>query len=171
MGKTARDFAMAQTLLIRPYEKRDETQVVMLARELQDHEAGIFDRMTPPREIGSWYVTRILRSSRRSGGELLVAERNGQVIGYATVLLGQSSESAMDEVFYTFAYIGDLIVARAARGQGIGKALLAECERLARAAGEKWLRVTVLSRNPRAVSLYRRFGFDGQFIDMEKPLS
>lgn len=162
---------MVHTLLIRPYELQDEPEVVMLAQELQHHEAGIYDRMAPPREIGSWYVTRILRNSRGSGGELLVAERHGRVIGYATVLLGQSSESAMDEVLYTFAYVGDLVVAEAARGQGIGKALLAECERLARAAGEKWLRVTVLSGNARAVSLYRRFGFDSQFIDMEKPLS
>jgi len=162
---------MAPGLLIRPFEIRDEMEVVILARELQDHEAGIFDRMTPSREIGSWYVTRILRNSRGSGGELLVAERKGRVIGYATILLGQSSESAMDEVLYTFAYVGDLVVAQAARRQGVGKALLVECERLARAAGEKWLRVTVLSRNAKAVSLYRRFGFDSQFIDMEKPLA
>jgi ribosomal protein S18 acetylase RimI-like enzyme len=162
---------MAGTFLIRPYELRDELEVVVLARELQQHEARIFDRMAPPREIGSWYVTRILRNSRGSGGELLVAERSRRVIGYATVLLGQSSESAMDEVLYTFAYVGDLVVARRARSRGVGKALLAECERLARKAGEKWLRITVLSRNARAVSLYRQFGFDSQFIDMEKPLS
>jgi ribosomal protein S18 acetylase RimI-like enzyme len=77
----------------------------------------------------------------------------------------------MDEVLYTFAYVGDLVVAPAVRGQGIGKALLAECERLARAAGEKWLRITVLSRNLRAVSLYRQLGFDSQFTNMEKQLS
>ena len=143
----------------------------MLARELQDHEAKIFDRMTPPREIGSWYVTRMLSDARGSGGELLVAECDGRLAGYASLLIGQSSENAIDEVFYTFAYVGDLVVARSERGRGIGKALLAECERLARAAGEKWLRVTVLTGNLRAVSLYKNFGFDSQFTDMEKRLS
>ena len=162
---------MTQQLLIRPYDSRDEHEVVMLARELQDHESRIFDRMTPPHEIGSWYVARILRDACDSGGELLVAERDGQVAGYATLLVGQSSENAMDEVFYTFAYVGDLVVARSEHGRGIGKALLTECERLARAAGEKWLRVTVLSRNRRAVSLYSNFGFDSQFTNMEKRLS
>jgi ribosomal protein S18 acetylase RimI-like enzyme len=162
---------MAHSLLIRPYELRDELEVVMLARELQAHEARIFDRMTPPREIGSWYVTRILHDARGSGGDLLVAEHNGRVLGYATLLVGQSSEPAMDEVLYTFAYVGDLVVAPAVRGQGIGKALLAECERLARAAGEKWLRITVVSRNLRAVSLYRQVGFDSQFTKMDKQLS
>jgi ribosomal protein S18 acetylase RimI-like enzyme len=162
---------MSQPLLIRPYEVRDELAVVMLARELQGHESRIFDRMTPPREIGSWYVARILRSARDSGGELLVADRGGQAIGYATLLLGRSSESEMDEVLYTFAYVGDLIVTHPLRRQGIGKALLTECERLARAAGEKWLRVTVLSRNSNAIALYRGAGFDGQFTEMEKPLS
>jgi ribosomal protein S18 acetylase RimI-like enzyme len=162
---------MTQQLLIRPYESSDEHKVVMLSRELQDHESRIFDRMTPPNEIGSWYVARILRDARNSGGELLVAERDGHVAGYATLLIGQSSENAMDEVFYTFAYVGDLVVARSEQDRGIGKALLIECERLARAAGEKWLRVTVLSRNGRAVSLYNNFGFESQFTSMEKQLS
>jgi ribosomal protein S18 acetylase RimI-like enzyme len=162
---------MTPQILIRPYDSRDEHGVVMLARELQAHEAQIFDRMTPPREIGSWYVARSLRDARKSGGELLVAERNGLVVGYATLLVAQSSETAMDEVFYTFAYIGDLVVARFEQGRGIGRALLTECERLARAAGEKWLRVTVLSRNRRAVSLYTNFGFDSQLTNMEKRLS
>jgi GNAT superfamily N-acetyltransferase len=162
---------MAQSLLIRPYEPRDEHGVVLLARELQEHEARIFDRMTPPRDIGSWYVFRIVQDARASGGDLLVAERKGRLAAYATLLVGQSSLTAMDEVHYTFAYVGDLVVTQSERGRGIGKALLAECERLARAAGEKWLRVTVLSRNLRAVSLYRQCGFDSQFTDMEKPLA
>jgi GNAT superfamily N-acetyltransferase len=162
---------MNQQFLIRPFQSRDQYEVVMLARELQDHEAKIFDRMTPPREIGSWYVSRMLNDARGSRGELLVAECDGRLAGYASLLIGQSSQNAIDEVFYTFAYVGDLVVARSERGRGIGKALLAECERLARAAGEKWLRVAVLSGNLRAVSLYKNFGFDSQFTDMEKRLS
>lgn len=70
-----------------------------------------------------------------------------------------------------YALVGDLIVTQAARGQGIGTALVAECERLARQAGEKWLRVTVLAANRRAGELYRRHGFAQQLIDMEKALT
>jgi ribosomal protein S18 acetylase RimI-like enzyme len=74
-------------------------------------------------------------------------------------------------VFYAHAYIGDLIVTKSARRLGVGAALLAECEKLARVAGEKWLRITVLAANLEAVHVYRRFGFTDQFIDMEKPFT
>jgi GNAT superfamily N-acetyltransferase len=157
-------------VLIRAYEERDETRVVSLVQELQDHEAALYDRMSPSQDIGSWYVSRMLRDARSSGGEVLVAEHGGDVVGYASLLVGQSSDSTMDEVRYTYAYIGDLIVTRSARGLGIGKALLLECERLARAAGEQWLRVTVLSGNSGAREAYRRAGFESLLIEMEKPL-
>lgn len=162
---------MRSGLKIRPYQPRDESEVVLLVRELQNHESNLFDRMSPAREIGSWYVSRILREARESGGDLIVAELDGRIVGYATLFARQSSETAIDEVYYTYACIGDLIVTKSARGSRIGAALLGECERLARAAGEKWLRITVLAANRDTVQIYQRFGFTHQFIDMEKPLT
>lgn len=159
-----------QAFAIRPYEDRDEGEVVELVRQLQNHESTFFDRMLPPSEIGSWYVLRALRDTRGSGGEFLVAELEGRVIGYATVLVGQSSREFLDEVLYTYAYVGDLIVTKDARGQGAGVALLEECESHARRAGEKWLRIGAIAANRDAVRLYRRHGFADQFLRMEKPL-
>ena len=34
-----------------------------------------------------------------------------------------------DEVRYAYAYVGDLVTARASRRRGVGKLLLEECER------------------------------------------
>jgi ribosomal protein S18 acetylase RimI-like enzyme len=162
--------SMKQGLRIRPFQSKDESEVVLLVRELQDHEAVYFDRMAPSSDIGSWYVSRVLREARDSGGELIVAELDGRIVGYATLLTRQSSETSIDEVLYTYAYVGDLIVTKSARGRGVGAQLLQECERLARAAGERWLRITVLAANPQAIEVYKRFGFTDQLIDMEKPL-
>ena len=75
-----------------------------------------------------------------------------------------------DEVAYTYAYVGDLVVAETARGRGIGQRLLDECERRARAAGRDEMRVSVLARNEGAHQVYRRFGFDDLLIDMRKML-
>jgi ribosomal protein S18 acetylase RimI-like enzyme len=161
---------MKQGLRIRPFQSKDESEDVLLVRELQDHEAVYFDRMAPSSDIGSWYVSRVLREARDSGGELIVAELDGRIVGYATLLTRQSSETSIDEVLYTYAYVGDLIVTKSARGRGVGAQLLQECERLARAAGERWLRITVLAANPQAIEVYKRFGFTDQLIDMEKPL-
>jgi GNAT superfamily N-acetyltransferase len=126
--------------------------------------------MLPTTEIGSWYILRALRDARGSGGEFLVAELDGRVIGYATVLVGQSSRAFLDEMPYTYAYVGDLIVTKDARRRGIGVALLEECERRARGAGEKWLRIGVIAANSDAARLYERYGFAVQFLRMEKPL-
>jgi len=160
-----------QTVAIRPYEDRDEREVVEFVRELQNHESAFYDRMLPSSEIGSWYVLRALRDARGSGGEFLVAELDGRVIGYATVLVGQSSQELLDEVLYTYAYVGDLVVAKSARRRGVGVALLEECERIARRAGEKWLRIGAIAANSDAARIYERYGFVIQFLRMEKPLT
>jgi ribosomal protein S18 acetylase RimI-like enzyme len=158
------------SLTIRPYHFNDEVKVVFLVRELQEHESSFFDRLAAPHKVGSWYLAHILREARQNGGELIVAELDGRIVGYATLLLGQTSEGSFDEMPYTYAVIGDLIVTESARTQGVGAALLREGERLARAAGERWLRVNVFAGNERALQVYRRFGFAEHVIEMEKPL-
>ena len=64
----------------------------------------------------------------------------------------------------------DLAVMKQYWRQGIGTALLKECERRSLAAGVKWLRLSVLSSNSQAVTAYRKFGFGDLLVTMEKPL-
>ena len=71
---------------------------------------------------------------------------------------------------FTYAYVGDLAVTAARRGQGIGKAMLAECERRARVVCARWLRIMALAGNSQARSAYRALGFEEQFVSFEKPL-
>jgi ribosomal protein S18 acetylase RimI-like enzyme len=158
-------------LEITPYDTMDESEVVGLVRELQAHEAKLFDRMMPPNEMGSWYILRLLQKVGETGGTFLVARLEGRIVGYATLLARQTTETVLDEVVYSYASIGDLVVAESARGLGIGARLIEECENLARADGQKWLRITVLAANARARQLYERMGFTDCFIDMEKPLA
>lgn len=55
--------------------------------------------------------------------------------------------------------VSELHVAPAARGSGIGAALLVEAEGQARAAGHRSMTLQVLTENP-AINLYERFGFE-----------
>ena len=41
---------------VRPYDTRDLSAVVRLVRELQAHEAVLFDRMKPAQAMGAWYI-------------------------------------------------------------------------------------------------------------------
>jgi ribosomal protein S18 acetylase RimI-like enzyme len=57
------------------------------------------------------------------------------------------------------AHIGALAVAAEARGRGVGTALLAEVEAVARRRGRPRLSLDVVDTNPRARALYERLGF------------
>jgi len=140
-------------------------------RELQGHEAQFYDRMKPPGDMGHWYIEGLRGGIAKHKGSFLVAQAGNLIVGYATLLTEVTSEDERDEVLYTYAYIGDLAVLKAKRGQGYGRALLSECERIARQAGRKWLRLGVLANNVGARRFYRGFGLEEKFPTLEKPLT
>jgi len=156
---------------VRPYQKRDLPTLLALARELQAHEAEIYDRMKSPADIGPWYFENFIARCAKEAGFILVAEEGREILGYAIVLTAVEEDGSDDEIAYTFAHIADLVVTRMARGKGIGKLLLEECERLARAAGRDLLNIGVLAQNPRARHVYEAFGFADHHITMSKKLA
>jgi ribosomal protein S18 acetylase RimI-like enzyme len=161
---------LPEGLTIRGYRDGDEAAVIALVRELQIHEGQYIDRLKPPDTIGPWYVEALIDEVAKNKGSFLVAERDGLVVGYATLLAEMSSRDEKDEIDYSYSYVGDLAVLYAHRGLGIGKALLEECERLARAAGQKWLRLGVIAENRGARRFYERFGLEERFLTLEKRL-
>lgn len=164
-------MSFAGAIVIRPYRDGDAPQLLALIRELQDHEAKLFDRMRPAADIDDGYIRHLLRDCAAKAGALLVAEWQGALVGYATVLTRVANEGSVDEIPYCYALVGDLAVASPMRGHGLGLRLLEECELRARAAGARWLRVNSLAANDRALNLYRRFGFGDLLIELEKPLA
>ena len=160
---------------IRSFEDRDRQAVIELARELQAKEIQYFDRLMPPEQFGDWYLDYLLKCCAEDKGEILVAETEAEsgalsIVGYTVVLTEVSSQEEVEEIDYTYAYVQDVAVTVRCRGRGIGSALLARGEQLAREAGAKWLRLTVLSENDDAVRVYRRAGFKPLLSTFEKPL-
>jgi len=155
---------------VRDYSPQDDlASLIALVRELQSHEEGLYDRMRPAADMGDWYIEHLARQCRDHAGRLLVAESRGLVVGYASILT-RVEESSVDEIAHSYAYVGDLAVAAAMRGQGIARRLLEACEAEARRRGAGHLRVTALAANIRAREVYRAFGFADLFVDLEKPL-
>ena len=161
---------MNAKVTIRPFRPSDEMAVVSIVRELQDHESQFYDRLKPSDEIGTWYVDWIQDDNARNQGHFLVAEMDGLAVGYATLNPSMNSEESREEIFYEYGHVGDLAVLKAYRGRGIGLKLLTECERLARAAGRKWLRLGVHAGNEGARRLYERFQLKERFLTLEKLL-
>jgi ribosomal-protein-alanine N-acetyltransferase len=83
-------------------------------------------------------------------GVLTVAELSGRIAGYALVMLRANSSAAR---------LYSLAVASDAAGQGIGQALLAAAESIARLRGASAMRLEVHERNRRAARLYRQSGY------------
>lgn len=161
---------MNDTLEIRDYRPEDSEALIALVRELQSFEERIYDRLIPPADIGAWYVERLLRDCIDMKGRIRVATRSNRLVGFATVMTDVVVDDERDEVEYSHAHVGDLIVTEAERGQGTGHALLADCEAIARAAGALWLRITAHAANSRAREVYGQFGFRELFVNFEKPL-
>jgi GNAT superfamily N-acetyltransferase len=88
----------------------------------------------------------------------LIAEWNGKPAGYALFFGMYSTWEGKHGVF-----LEDLFVQEALRGRGIGKALLAEVARLARAEGCFGVRWEVLDWNEPAIQFYKSLGAD--FLD------
>lgn len=108
----------------------------------------------------------LLDSQRLAASDIrfFVARWNGTVVGCAALMIGDAGQGELKRM-----YVDD-----AARGKGIGRALLAHIETTARAQSLHVLRLETGGEQPEALSLYRAAGFKdrGPFGDyLPDPLS
>lgn len=91
---------------------------------------------------------------------ILVAEREGTLVGFIGIRGGP---------FRRNRHCAHIVmgIRQADAGQGLGKLLLAEIEKWARAQGLRRLELTVMADNHRAVRLYRGAGFQMEGLKRE----
>ena len=130
----------------------------MTIREARDSDAvaiaSLLGELGFPTDAAA--VPRRLERMCAEGGQwALVAERDGQVLGTATVMvrhmLSRDAPSGR---------VTTVVVSEAARSQGIGGALLARAEEICREAGCGALEVTSAAQRTRAHEFYLRLGFE-----------
>ena len=97
---------------------------------------------------------------------VLVAESEGQVIGLAITSMRAELLSGEPS-----AHLEALLVTAAARGLGVGRALLRESELEARERGALSISLNAFALNTRARGLYESEGFDGELIRYTKPIT
>jgi ribosomal protein S18 acetylase RimI-like enzyme len=96
-------------------------------------------------------------ASRDATADVLVADLDGQVVGAVTVVTGGGPWSERAEPGE--AEIRMLVVARSARGAGVGTALVSACLERARSAGCTAVRLSTEPEMTVAHRLYERLGF------------
>jgi hypothetical protein len=94
-----------------------------------------------------------MRAIFATGGEMCIAVREGQVVGVAVFRWFENTHAGRKF------YVDDLVTDEAARSSGVGHALLAFLERLARSRGCSGLELDSGTHRQRAHKFYFREGF------------
>ncbi len=158
-------------MLIRDFnEHTDLDEVRHCLVELQNYERTLDPRMPSGGDIVDDYIPRMLFRCETCSGKVLIAEVDGQIAGYATVLSRVSSDE-LEDGGIEYGLVSDLVVREAFRGQGLGRQLLDAAESYARTRDVKWLRIGVLAGNQSARDLYTSMGFANLYVELEKDLT
>jgi GNAT superfamily N-acetyltransferase len=155
-------------MLIREYEARGDAGGVRACWiELQEFERTLDARVPPGSASVDRYLDRLFAHCRAFDGRLFVAEREGQVLGFISVLAAMRSEEPDDDPT-PYAYVADLVVLPDHRGGGLGRALLLRAERYARERGKASLRLRVKGGNQQARAFYATGGYSEYELELEK---
>ncbi len=155
-------------MIIRPLNRHTDMEGLRdCLIELQDFERTIDPRMPPGAEIADDYIFEMLEDCETCDGAIIVADDDGHIAGYATILTRVQTDS-VDDGDVEFGLISDLVVQRHYRRSGYGLRLIREAEAIARAKKVRWLRISVLAANQVARRLYTELGYKELHLDLEK---
>ena len=135
---------------IRPASAADAQSIGSLAREFQRYLRALGDQ-THFEFSAETYVRDGFGPHPAFSG--LVAERNGEVVGYLLYHFGYDTDRAM-----RLLYVIDLYVGETERRRGVGEALMRAAATVCREAGAQELVWSVFFTNELAFRFYERFG-------------
>jgi ribosomal protein S18 acetylase RimI-like enzyme len=141
---------------IRPAKQGDRELVRELWQQFEEELDG------PDYLRESWDEAWSDLSETVRSGVALIAEEDEHPVGFIFCVLGDVGRKT--------AHVTDLYVTPAARGRGVGQALLAAIVEPAREAGLDHVSLEVLTRNSEARRLYNRLGFVPVDVFMVAPL-
>jgi len=138
---------MTDTILIRAAEPGDIDTILQFIRDLADYEK-LAHAVNTDRDTLARYLF-----GARPMAEVLIAERQGDAIGFALFFHNFSTFEGRPGL-----YLEDLFVRPDARGSGAGKALLVRLAQLAVERDCARLEWSVLDWNEPAIAVYRAIG-------------
>ncbi len=149
--------------------QRDRAAALSFIRGSQayEHEVEPNRRLDP--QVADNYLPVLMKAVADKQGRVLVAEQDGRAIGWAIILVEENPLFVI-EAERRFGYIGELFVEAAARGAGVGQALMAACEDDARRKGLGQVMVGVLTQSKRTAEIYARAGYQPYTSELRKYL-
>lgn len=148
---------------VRFYTSADQEFLFSLAPRLLIGAASWIDPERMVEAARQWIAGSIARHDRET--VVFVAEDpRGERLGFASVSRDQHFTGVPQ------AYIGELAVAEAVEGQGVGKALVQVCEQWAHEQGYPWLVLDTGFANERGRRFYERLGFKEESVKLVRVL-
>lgn len=157
--RTAKRATVIGEITVRPWRPADRTALLAGITNLQELERALSDTRLPGSKIAVPYLAMLRRRAGRPGGMFLVAECDGDFVGFAAGWIEQGDTIAQTRESGVYGYVSDVYVVPAKRGLGIASILLEASERHFADLGMKRLRLFSLSTNVAAHAAYRRAGF------------
>ncbi|MFZ5615877.1 MAG: GNAT family N-acetyltransferase [Pseudomonadota bacterium] len=138
----------ASDTVIRPATVGDAAAIRSLIAALARETIG------PAQQVLSVDAVRRFGFGPEKSFESLVAERDGEVVAAVIMFDEFSTWRGQKGV-----YILDIYIAPSARGEGLGRRLVARVAQWARGRGARYVRLSVDEENLRAVNFYEAIGF------------
>jgi ribosomal protein S18 acetylase RimI-like enzyme len=154
-------------IVIREADLRDPRESLALVEIIDGYARGPGGQSAPLSDEARAALAPGLRA--HPAAFALLAWQGEVAVGAAVCVWGFSTFTGCPSL-----NVHDLAVQPAHRGRGIGRLLLEEVERRARARGSSKLTLEVHASNEGAMRLYRRFGFgpwDAPTLFVTKPLA
>lgn len=156
MSQYKNDYTLkdSQKLILRSPKERDAQSLIDLMQTV-DSETKFLGR-----EPGEFNFTLeqekefIKAKAGNNNGRFLVAELNGEIIGSCHV------EHVLNQKRYLHRAAMAVTVKKDYWNRGIGSKMMQECISWCKEKGVEQLELEVVTQNERAVSLYKKFGFD-----------
>ena len=110
------------------------------------------------------WVEDSLGSVAQQHHAVLIAEHDGEVVGFATLSTARHFTGEVD------GYMGELVTAPDFEGRGVGRRLVAAAERWATEQGLRRITLDTGALNTGARSFYERLGYDYEDVRLTRQL-
>jgi GNAT superfamily N-acetyltransferase len=147
----------------------DEAAILCFINGLQDYEAAFEPNRRRDPDFAMEHWRELQRRHAEKHGIILMVEDNGVPTGWAFAY-DETAELFVIEPERSHGFLAELYVIPAARGRGLGRALIEGCEAWAREKGHKLLTVGVLAKNPSAIRAYEGAGYAPYWTTMRRYL-
>jgi len=145
----------------------DHPAAISFIDGLQRFEHGVEPNRRVDADVGAGYFDMLMGAVAEHKGIVRIAEIGERPIGWA---VAWPEDDAMYVIAQErrFVYISELYVVEEARGTGVGRALIADCEDWAREQDVRIVKIGVLSKNTRAARVYEGAGYAPYAVRLRK---